>query len=634
MILLMNNLRRWQKSALADYAEKQQRIYTVQATPGGGKTRLGLAIAQSLLNSAEIKQLVVLCHTTQIRYQWILAAQQVGLCIVPSIPRLDFEEFDGYVLSYQQITDDSYAQKANSQLRGRKRSLVILDEPHHLADAQAWGNGVKTALKYAHRILLLSGTLFRHDEGAIPFVKYKDGVLVPDFEYGYSAALKDNVVAPVYFPTYGGETDWQVGEDSARAKFGDDISDRDLSRQLNTAISSEGWLRTVFKSASAKLEETRQTDPSAAGLIVAKSIPHAKLIAEVMTEIAGETPAIALSDNSKADQVISDFAEGSGKWLVAVRMVSEGVDIPRLRVGVYATNILTELFFRQVIGRLVRIDEAHRNHDAHLFIPRHPALLKYAEGIASERYHTFLEEKVAGAERSSPEVFGLLEPVGAIARAGETLAPVSAPASLGLLEQGFLLLDEAQQKISAARKIFTQLAAATPENASSHIVQGSLSNAAQKILSLLAIHKNVAIGKQQLEILSELTRSVFYNEIASLFDQQMIVLHTDDAVTMTDTGLSQLDLSEIKPTRGVGDIVALWSDVLSSRQVNLLNALVDRYPERLNRKELAIAAGYAAGTARSIGKDLSRLEQCRLCNDSDGGIKLNASLMNIPFEGY
>ena len=35
-------------------------------------------------------------------------------------------------------------------------------------------------------------------------------------------------------------------------------------------------------------------------------------------------------------------------------MVSEGVDIPRLRVGVFATTTTTELFFRQAVGRLVR----------------------------------------------------------------------------------------------------------------------------------------------------------------------------------------------------------------------------------------------------------------------------------------
>lgn len=183
---------------------------------------------------------------------------------------------------------------------------------------------------------------------------------------------------------------------------------------LNTAITSKDWLGSVIEAAEKRLQEIRQTDPAAGGLITAKDIHHARLVAQVVKSVTGTAPAIALSDNSKADEVISDFAESKESWLVAVRMVSEGVDIPRLRVGVYATNILTGLFFRQVVGRLVRTEGSFNAQDAFLHIPQHPVLLKYAMGIAEERYHVLPEPSIPGTH-GAREVFSVLELVSSLA---------------------------------------------------------------------------------------------------------------------------------------------------------------------------------------------------------------------------
>src|SRR5204863_5827648 len=95
----------------------------------------------------------------------------------------------------------------------------------------------------------------------------------------------------------------------------------------------------------------------------------ARAIAAIMGERLGVAPEVATSDDPDASHKIGAFAAGTAPWLVAVRMVSEGVDIPRLRVGVFATSTTTELFFRQAVGRLLRWNAHLGRQSAYMFVP-------------------------------------------------------------------------------------------------------------------------------------------------------------------------------------------------------------------------------------------------------------------------
>jgi hypothetical protein len=92
-----------------------------------------------------------------------------------------------------------------------------------------------------------------------------------------------------------------------------------------------------------------------------------------------------LSDDPGASKKIARFAASADRWMVAVRMVSEGVDIPRLAVGVYATSVGTALFFAQAVGRFVRA--RRRGETASVFLPSIPSLLGYAAELEAERDH-------------------------------------------------------------------------------------------------------------------------------------------------------------------------------------------------------------------------------------------------------
>jgi superfamily II DNA or RNA helicase len=165
------------------------------------------------------------------------------------------------------------------------------------------------------------------------------------------------------------------------------------------------WLGPVITDAHTQLTRLRkQEQPDAGGLIVAMDQDHARWVSELVGRITGTNAAVAVSDDPAASRVIDTFSDHrKQQWLVAVNMVSEGVDIPRLRVGVYGTNVLTEMYFRQVVGRFVRMqDRVPKPQRAWLYLPKDPVLVHYARQIKAERDHV-LEDIMPAGQR---DLFG------------------------------------------------------------------------------------------------------------------------------------------------------------------------------------------------------------------------------------
>ena len=496
-------------------------------------------------------------------------------------------------------------------------------------------------------MLLLSGTLFRHDEGTIPFVTYdKSGTLAPDFEYSYTSGLKDRIVGPIYFPTFRGKAEWQFGEQKDAIAFGEAASDRRLARQLNTAIVSETWLSTVIRAADTHLDKIRKQDATAGGLIVAKSQAHARAVAPIVEQVSGLCPEIALSDIAKSNKVISDFACGQQKWIVAVKMISEGVDIPRLRVGVYASNILTELFFRQVVGRLVRTYRPFTSQDAYLYIPQHPVLLAYAESIAEERYHTLTEAMDISTVGGVKEVFGALEPGHATAEQGETLNPLQIEPEtnlLALLQAGFAALDVAQNSLQQARTCFEQVAASLSMEEYRQVeslptvqaTDSSLTESETKLLTIFAKHRRAAISQSQLEALFGHDKMHFYDCLASVAMTGYLIVDSPEQVSITEKGVAVLGNDLPRALISGTDIIRLWSEVLTTRESELLQGLLHGYPDWLERKPLIALTKYKESIARNIGPDLNRLVAVKMAQTNhSNSYRLNPRMLEIPFTGY
>jgi superfamily II DNA or RNA helicase len=402
-------LRRWQAEALAKFEAQQDPDFLAVATPGAGKTTFALMAARRTLIARRASRVVVIVPTAHLKVQWADAAESFGLRLEPgwrSREKLP-QDMHGVVVTYQQA-----AAAPHAIARVGSRAIGILDEVHHAAESRAWGDAIQHGLSRASRRLSISGTPFRSDDSAIPFITYTGAEAQPDYEYGYGEALDDHeVVRPVFFPRVNGLMEWRGADgESYNARFDDPLGEGSLAGQrLRTALSLEGeWLSDVLRRAHTQLEKLRTEDAEAAGLVIAMTQDHARGIARILKEHFGVDAVVATSDDPESTERISEFRDSADPWLVAVRMVSEGVDIPRLRVGVYATTTITDLFFRQAVGRLVRwVQGKGGRQSAFMFIPDDPRIREHALEIKRSRRHNLDDaeenEDASGELEEAPE---------------------------------------------------------------------------------------------------------------------------------------------------------------------------------------------------------------------------------------
>jgi superfamily II DNA or RNA helicase len=386
-------LRAWQRRALTRYLANRPRDFMAVATPGAGKTTFGLRVAAELLTDRTVESVTVVAPTEHLKYQWALAAGGAGIPLDPDFRNGDgvtASDYRGVVVTYAQVAAHPTLHRVRTE---RRKTLVILDEVHHAGDAKSWGDAVREAFTPAVRRLALTGTPFRSDDTPIPFVEYEpdaDGSLrsKADHSYNYSDALKDGVVRPVLFLAYSGEARWRTNAgDEFTARLGEPLTAEQTARAWRTALDPSGeWVPSVFQAADTRLTQLRRGGiPDAGGLVIASDHVTAKAYAKTLRQITGVDPVVVLSDDPKASQRIGEFAESDHRWMIAVRMVSEGVDVPRLAVGVYATSASTPLFFAQAIGRFVRARRP--GETASIFLPSVPVLLELASQLEAERDH-------------------------------------------------------------------------------------------------------------------------------------------------------------------------------------------------------------------------------------------------------
>ncbi len=385
-------LRAWQTTALQQYLAESPRDFLAVATPGAGKTTFALTVAAELLGRRVVDRIIVVAPTEHLKTQWAEAAARAGIPIDPTYSAGAGKisaDYVGIAVTYAGVAVNPLAMRIRTE---RFKTLVILDEVHHAGDARSWGEGVREAFDPARRRLALTGTPFRSDVNPIPFVTYApggDGVprSVADYTYGYAHALADNVVRPVLFLAYSGEMQWRTrAGDEIAARLGEPLTKDMTAHALRTALDPAGaWMPSVLEAADRRLSEVRRHVPDAGGLVIATDQDSARAYAKLLRAISGEAPTVVLSDEKAASKKITAFSEGEGRWMVAVRMVSEGVDVPRLAVGVYATTTSTPLFFAQAVGRFVRA--RRRGETASVFLPSVPTLLGFASEMEVQRDH-------------------------------------------------------------------------------------------------------------------------------------------------------------------------------------------------------------------------------------------------------
>lgn len=441
-------LRPWQELAFRKYQELNQQSFLLVATPGAGKTLVAARIAHELLFTRTIERIVIVCPTEHIKTQWARVMmgkdpKKIGIKIDPTFTNAAGRvaaDYDGIAVTYQQIASEPALHRAHCA----RPTLVILDEVHHVGDQRSWGRAIEEAFGPATRRLLLSGTPFRSDRTEIKWVTYDEtptGLCShADFPYSYGDALREEVCRPLIFPSYEGKMRWFSDSGTREATFRDELSEEEARRRLRTALDptiKTNWLSTVLRAANQRLSELQANGhPYAGGLVLCSYAEHARQIARLLATIhPGEEISLVVSEEDGAADRLIAYADGRNRWLVAVRMVSEGVDIPRLRVGVYATHWITETFFRQACGRFVRMIRNEQNEptpeeqSAELYVPHDPMLVTYLQRIKEERDQELREEEKAALEaaddlleRTRQET--LFVPISAEAQADEVFSTV------------------------------------------------------------------------------------------------------------------------------------------------------------------------------------------------------------------
>ncbi len=378
-------LRGWQSEcisqAMAKYSEGSNHFLCL-ATPGAGKTRMAATLAHNLLQAGMVD--LVLCFSPSI----IVSSDFQEALETHTHYRMDgLLGSKGRSLTYQSMLhlDDSFW-----ALFRTHRVFVIFDEIHHCAghcmeNANAWGQKIIQHVQgHAAYTIALTGTPWRSDRIPIALSSYcQNQHIFCDFKYGLTQAVKDNVCRTPRITL--------IDNDRVLVKRGSDTekysSFAELLKLSNCSyqqlIDNEDLIVYLLKQSSKKLRQVRKHHGNAGGLIVAASVEHAHKIASILQRHLGESACVATYMEDNAQHTINAFKESGESWIISVGMISEGTNIPRLRVCCHLTRVKTELHFRQVLGRILRAD-LNNNGESFLYMPAEPSLIEFANRVAEE----------------------------------------------------------------------------------------------------------------------------------------------------------------------------------------------------------------------------------------------------------
>jgi len=379
-------LRQWQASCI-NKAVKQylngNSHFLALATPGSGKTLMASELADQLLKSNMIDLIICFSPSSIVSQDF---SQSLQLRIN--------ERFDGLLgakghsLTYQSL---QYLDKNFWQLFERYRVFVIFDEIHHCAgsnidNANAWGEqiilNIQDKAKYT---LALTGTPWRSDAAPIVLSNYMhpSNKISCDYVYGLAEAIQDNVCRIPQITSVDNNNISVVDDDETKTftSFKCLLSQSIIPYQ--EIIENEKVIKYVISSAQKKLNEIRAKNSDAAGLIVASSVEHARQISTLMKACFNEDAVVVTYRENEPTNIIQKFRYAKTKWIISVGMISEGTNIPRLQVCCHLTNIKTEMHFRQILGRILRMTGS-KNQEAVMYIPAEPKLLEYAYRVKQD----------------------------------------------------------------------------------------------------------------------------------------------------------------------------------------------------------------------------------------------------------
>ncbi|MCG9582059.1 DEAD/DEAH box helicase family protein [Vibrio tubiashii] len=380
-------LRTWQAECAAQVIDKftsnKRSHFFCQATPGAGKTVMAAEVAKRLFLEGMID--LVLCFSPSLSvaegmkktFSWKLECSFNG-----GLGSL------GGSYTYQSIRflDENFWNTVS-----KYRVLVVFDEIHHCSfddegRSNSWGLEIVSKIQgFARYTLALSGTPWRSDRLPIVMAEYSDpdGKVVCDYQYGLQQAVEDKVCRRPKIVLIDNEhLSVNAGRDNQHfASILDCLKQSDVS--YYSVIHNEDAMNYILNSGCQKLAQIRQESPNAGGLVVAASIKHAKHIQKRLIEHFNQSACIVTYHHDNPLNEIESFRHSNVQWIVSVGMISEGTDIPRLQVCCHMSSVKTELYFRQVLGRILRVNDSP-NQEAWLYTFAEESLIGFAERIEQD----------------------------------------------------------------------------------------------------------------------------------------------------------------------------------------------------------------------------------------------------------
>jgi superfamily II DNA or RNA helicase len=409
-------LRPWQTAALNKALEwllgtASDRHFLINAAPGSGKTIAGCVLAQQLVERGEIDRVIVIAPRAEVVSQWARDFYQITGRYMGKVTGGDQDVSNlGIDICATWAATQGLQDALQAICRG-SRVLVICDEHHHAAVSATWGESADSAFADARFVLVLTGTPIRSDGKRSVWLAYDDEGAINHPEEGtytltYGEAVDLEYCRPVTFHRHEGHftVDLEDGQhieiSSAKAAVLPENLKRisSLQRALDfykLACTPQyesdqktplviGYQATMIDWATRKLDDLRLRMPNAGGLVIAPTIEMAEYMVELITKMEGEAPILVHSQIRNPEGRIQAFRNTDKRWSVSVAMISEGVDIKRLRILVYLPNALTELSFRQAIGRVVRSNGPGDDTRAYVIMPSFNILEEYARRVEDE----------------------------------------------------------------------------------------------------------------------------------------------------------------------------------------------------------------------------------------------------------
>jgi len=384
----MIELRNWQREAIEAALEKFKASYShflCLATPGAGKTVMASALANILIKTGKVDLVLCFSPSTVVANDFKVELEAItGRRFCGGLGA------SGSSLTYQSMR---YLDIQFWTLLETFNVFVILDEIHHCAgddtqNANAWGEQVLMNIQgKARYTMALTGTPWRSDAIPIALANYvsKDNRLLVDYRYDLTQAIKDGVCRSPHITLFDNELINVIENKNTRSftSIAEFLYKSGLS--YFEIITHNEIIREILKHGIIQLNKERRISPDAGGLIVAASVSHAGQIQLLLAEL-GESSEVVTYQEDDPESLIRQFKKSCQKWIISIGMISEGTNIPRLRVCCYLSLVTTELYFKQVLGRILRTQYSPVE-TGYLLVPAHPRLLEYSNRIAEEVPH-------------------------------------------------------------------------------------------------------------------------------------------------------------------------------------------------------------------------------------------------------